>query len=563
MTKQVLFAVTFFTITLFTVALNAQTKEVLAPAATGVSDTFQNYSQQIQGAQQGPALGDEAEIPTPPPTSVWLLDAPIGTDVAAPPSSMLNQTSNGSLPVTISKNYTGLGDGFNGTWTDQGLLPPSPVIGVGLTQIVQWVNIRLTVLDKATGAPLLGGSGFINANQIWAGLGPSSLCAITNRGDPLVQYDRLAGRWVLSQFASSTIATAQCIAVSQTSDATGAYNLYEYDQSNYPDYTKLAVWPDAYYLTFDTFAYVEGALTMYTGSSVCAYDRAAMIAGTPASAVCFVSGTDGSQYRMLAADFEGTIPPAAGEAEFVLNGDWFSKNSPPYGLQLRRFHPDFVTPANSTLTDGLGGGAGSFVSLPFDSSVIGACGDMGGNCVPQPGTTRKLDTQSMQPMHRLAYRNLGANRETLVFTQSVDPLGAAVAGIQLIEIRNPAADPPAIYNNVNFNPDATNRWMGSAASDKLGNVALGYSVSSGTLYPGIRIAGRLRNDMRNFVRGEMNVQTGSGSQTSSVERWGDYNTMQIDPSDDCTFWYTNEYFVTTSSADWATRIIGFKFNNCN
>ena len=165
-------------------------------------------------------------------------------------------------------------------------------------------------------------------------------------------------------------------------------------------------------------------------------------------------------------------------------------------------------------------------------------------------------------MHRLAYRNLGANRETLVFTQSVGPAGAAVAGIQLVEIRNPAANPPVIYNNVNFNPDATNRWMGSAASDKLGNVALGYSVSSATTSPGIRIAGRLRNDIKNFVRGEKNVQSGSGSQTHSSGRWGDYSAMQIDPSDDCTFWYTNEYIVNTGSADWATRIAGFRFNNC-
>ena len=106
--------------------------------------------------------------------------------------------------------------------------------------------------------------------------------------------------------------------------------------------------------------------------------------------------------------------------------------------------------------------------------------------------------------------------------------------------------------------------MGAAASDKLGNIAMGYSVSSATLNPGIRIAGRLGSDLKNFIRGETNVQTGTGSQTLvSPARWGDYSTMQIDPVDDCTFWYTTEYIINTANADWATKVIGFKFNNCN
>jgi hypothetical protein len=170
----------------------------------------------------------------------------------------------------------------------------------------------------------------------------------------------------------------------------------------------------------------------------------------------------------------------------------------------------------------------------------------------------------MRPMYRLAYRNLGSNREILVFTESVDPVGTGVAGVQIVEIRNPGANPPQIYNNVNFNPDTTNRWMAAAATDKLGNIGVGYSVSSTTVSPGIRISGRLRNDIRSTMRGELTVQLGAAAsnQTSTAQRWGDYSTMQIDPSDDCTFWYTQEYTNQSSSANWATRIIGFKFNSC-
>jgi hypothetical protein len=552
----------------------AQTPIVLTPDTMAVSDTFENYAKQNPTSPQVLVFGDDDDIEIANQLYIPRGDGyQVSAAVTAPVSSMFNQTSNGSLPVTVSKNYVGLGTGFNGSWVVQGILPPDTTFGVSPTQILQWVNIKLTVLNKSDGSVALGGSGFVNANQIWSALGSSSVCATQNQGDPIVQYDRMSGRWVLMQFAF-TIGTATngahypaspyafCWAVSQTSDATGAYNLYQFGVSNLPDYPKLGVWPDAYYLTDNAFSFstATGGAS-YAGSRVCAFNRAAMIAGGAAGGVCF-SGLSAAHFSMLAGDFEGSILPPSNETAFILSGDWFTKSAPPYGLQLRRFHPDFATPSNSTLTDGFGGAFDSFVSLPFGNSVIGSCGDNGGACVPQPGTTRVLDTLSMRPMYRLAYRNLGANREVLVFTESVDPIGSAVAGIQLVEIRNPAANPPQIYNNVNFNPDPTNRWMGAAATDKLGNVALGYSVSSSTLAPGIRIAGRLRNDIRNSARGEINVQSGSGSQTSTAQRWGDYATMQIDPSDDCTFWFTTEYIVNTSGADWATRIFGFTFNNC-
>jgi hypothetical protein len=562
----------------------AQTPTVTSPSSRGVSQPLRTYAAQNPTSPNVLVFGEgeESEIANQhyiPRNRVSGPNASIPAPrVGAAASPMANQTSNLPLPATVSKSFVGLGTGFNGTWTVQGLLPPDTTLAVGTTQIVQWVNVKMTILDKSTGATVLPNPGYVNANQIWAGLGPTSVCSTQNQGDPVVQYDRLANRWLLSQFAF-TIGTgtsspfrsypaapyAMCFAVSQTSDATGAYNLYEYIFSNLPDYPKIGVWPDAYYFTDNSFAYnTASGLSSYAGSRVCALDRAAMIAGNAATSICFASldPSGGTHFAMLPGDFEGTIPPPANQAAYILSGDWFSKISPPYILNLRRFKPDFTTPANSTFNDGFGGAFDSFVSLPFDNSVIGACGDNGGACVTQPGTSRRLDTLSMRPMYRLAYRNMGANRESLVFTQTVDPTGGAVAGIQLVEIRNPAANPPTIYNNVTFNPDTTNRWMGAAATDKLGNVGLGYSVSSTAVNPGIRINGRLRGDMRNTLRGETNVVTGSGSQTSSAQRWGDYSTMQIDPSDDCTFWFTTEYMVNTSAADWATRIIGFKFNNC-
>lgn len=549
----------------------------IVSSAMGVSDSFRNYAK--ANALNPPSPKEEAEFEIP--NQLYIPRGPSGTNqpaaapsVVSPTSTMFNQTTNGTLPATVSADYPGLGTGFNGTWVVQGLLPPDTTMAVGNNQIVQWVNIKLTILNKSTGNPLLGGAGYVNANQIWSGLGGGSVCAAQNQGDPIVQYDRLTNRWFLSQFAFTTATAtngtpypaapyALCVAVSQTNDATGVYNLYQFTVSNLPDYPKLGLWPDGLYITSNnyTFSTTTGA-SSYVGTSYFAFDKAAMIAGGAAAGV-FFSGLSPAHFASLPGDFEGTLPPPANTTAYVISGDWFTLNAPPYALQLRRFHPDFVTPANTTLDDGFGGAFDSFVSLPFDSSVVGSCGDNGGACVPQPGTTRRLDTLSQRPMYRLAYRNLGASRESLVFTQSIDPVGSAVAGIQLVEIRNPGANPPVIFNNVNFNPDATNRWMGAAATDKLGNIGLGYSVGSATLSPGIRIAGRLRNDIRSTVRGELNATTGSGSQTATAQRWGDYSTMQIDPDDDCTFWYTQEYIINTAGADWATRIVGFKFDSCH
>jgi hypothetical protein len=564
-------------------SLSAQTPSALPAPLTGVSASFKTYATANANAPFSIATDDEEDIN---PNILYIPKPPAGAVstsriapslVTAPASTMYNQTSGGTLPVSIVGNFTGLGTGFP-NWTQQGLLPPDTTLAVGNNQIVQWVNLRYTVLNKANGAPLLGGAGYVAGNQIWAGLGNTSVCATHNQGDPVLQYDRMANRWVLSQFGfgvatrtNSPPATypgppyAFCIAVSQTNDATGVFNLYEYDVPALPDYPKLGIWPDGYYMTANDFSFntATGA-SSYIGSRVCAFDRAQMLLGKVANGLCFsgLGAASGDHFAMLPGDFEGSLAPPANATEYIINTDWFSLNNPPYSIQLRRFHPDFVNIGNSTLTDGYGGGFDSFVAMPFDNSVIGSCGDGGGICVPQPGTTRKLDSLSMRPMYRLAYRNLGANRETLVFTESIGHTAGSVAGIQLVEIRNPGANPPQVYNNVNFNPDATSRWMGAAATDKLGNVGLGYSVSSSTINPGIRISGRLRNDIRNTVRGEMTVQNGAGNQTSSSSRWGDYSTMQIDPADDCTFWYTQEYTSAVSSSNWTTRIIGFKFNSC-
>jgi hypothetical protein len=255
---------------------------------------------------------------------------------------------------------------------------------------------------------------------------------------------------------------------------------------------------------------------------------------------------------LLPSDLDGTTPPPAGEPNFFLgfaNGANVSNS-----LALYRFHVDFNTPGNSTF-------AGPF----FPAGGAGfteACGGDQGTCVPQPGTTHQLDTLSDRPMYRLAYRNFGTY-ESLVVNHTVQVAASGnQTAIRWYEIRNPNGN-PTVFQQGTYSPDTTTyRWMGSAAQDRIGDIAVGYSVSDPTsLYPSIRYTGRLTTDPLNTLQAESTIVTGSGSQTS-FSRWGDYSGMSIDPADDCTFWYTTEYLLTTGSFNWSTRIASFKFSGC-
>jgi len=192
--------------------------------------------------------------------------------------------------------------------------------------------------------------------------------------------------------------------------------------------------------------------------------------------------------------------------------------------------------------------------------------------VKQPGTTTTLDTLGDRLMYRFAYRNRGGV-ESLLVTHSVDPDGAGSRSsvVRWYEIRSPySSNGPTLFQAANYDPDGTSdRWMSSAAMDKMGNILMGYSVvnAASGMKPSIALTGRLRTDLRNQMQGERIVWTGSGSQTTrssgtALTRWGDYTTMRVDPADDCTFWYINQYLPSDGVFNWGTRISSAKFNGC-
>lgn len=410
--------------------------------------------------------------------------------------------------------------------------PPDTNGAVGSTQYVQWVNTAFAVFDKATGNRVFGP---VNGNTLWQGFG--GRCETDNDGDPIAIYDKLANRWVMTQFSVSASPFFECIAVSQTADATGAYNRYAFTYTDFNDYPKVGVWPDAYYISYNMF---NAAGTAFLGSKVCAFDRAKMLLGQVATQQCFqLSPTFGG---LLPADLDGTTPPPAGAPNYVVAFDDVGRN----GLNLWKFHVDWSNSTASTFT-----GPTKITTAAFTE----ACN--GGTCITQAGTTQRLDSLADRLMYRLAYRNFGTS-ESLVLNHSVDVAGRS--GVRWYEIRNPGGT-PTVFQQSTFSPDTNHRWMGSIAQDRAGNMLLGYSTS-GAVRPSVRVTGRLATDPINTMQTETEAFAGTGSQTANLSRWGDYSAMTVDPVDDCTFWFTTEYLKANGTFNWSTRIASFRFASC-
>ena len=477
--------------------------------------------------------GSDSQNPTARATGAMITN-PNSDPVAAPLAGPLTG-------VTAFLNFDGQSAQDNRNLFGFAFVPPDTNGAVGATQFVQMVNVTIAVYAKSSGTLQFGPAAI---HSLWAGFG--GLCefgggtpTFADGGDPIVLYDHLAGRWLVTQLQYDTTFThtAECVAVSTSSDATGSYNRYEYDfGSNFPDYPKFGIWPDAYYNTINVFP-SRG----FAGAEACAFDRNAMLAGAPASAVCFQQSPTVSS--LLPADLDGsTLPPTGSPNYFVGLADSTH-------LNFFRFHVDFSNPLNSTFS------GPTLVSVAPYSEICARATTV--SCIPQPQPGEKVDGLADRVMFRLAYRNFG-DHESLVVNHTVK--GGALAGVRWYEIRNPSA--PAIYQQSTVIDPEVDYWLGSIAMDKTGNIALGFSASSHTVFPSVYVAGRAPIDPAGAIFGPLVLVNGSGVQVNSFKRWGDYSSMSVDPSDDCTFWYTNEYYATTGSFNWATRIGSFKFNSC-
>jgi Immune inhibitor A-like, MAM domain len=447
------------------------------------------------------------------------------------------------------------GDGFMTPILDfdgqgfTGVNPPDTVGDVGPNYYIQMINAAagaiFTIYDKSDGSVVAGP---ILLSSLGAGV-----CA-SGFGDPVVLYDQLADRWLMSEFAGS--GNNLCVYISQTPDPTGSWFNYQFTTPTFPDYPKYAVWPDAYYLSTN-----ESSPTAY------ALDRTSMLAGLPATFQRFTAPSlSGFGFQALTpSDLDGAMPPPAGAPNYFMR----HRDTEVHGpaglptediLEMWEFHVDWLSPANSTFT-----GPFNISVAEFDSDL---CGLTSFSCIPQPATSTRLDPLREVIMWRLQYRNTGSY-QTLVGNLVTDVDGNDHAGVRWFELRRVGASvseaPPghggswSLFQEGTYAPDQENRWMGTIAMDTVGNIAVGYNVSSSSVFPSLRYTGRLAADPAGTMpQGESSLVAGTASNASN--RYGDYSAMSVDPVDDCTFWFTGEYNATST---WSTRIGSFKFDDCS
>jgi hypothetical protein len=499
----------------------------------------------------------------------------IGSDTYFQDTAVQNSIPQLTIPST-NANFEGLSNQDNFNIFGGRVNPPDPVGDVGPNNYVEMVNLVFAIYDKS-GNLLLGP---VDSGTLWDGFVIPD-CTDPS-GDPVVLYDQFSDRWLLSQFTTRglddpSLPFYNCVAISQTPDPTGAYYRYAFRTQPdtvdggyfFPDYPKYGVWKDSYVMTTRDFGLVD-----QYGISVYALEKNKMINGqAKARAVQFFLDSNVVPLEMigdglLPPDVDGkTKPKTDAPAPIVGTQD----DGAGYGATFDALNIwDLRVQWNSTPTASLTGPTQLPVA-PFDSVFPCVGGQGSRDCLPQPGitnTAQYLDILSyrQRPTYRLAYRNFGTY-ESYVTNQSVEA-APNVAGVRWYEIRR-TNGAYSVYQQGTYAPgDGVHRWMGSVAQDWKGNIALGYSVVNGTnVYPGIRYTGRLAGDpLGQMTQGEGVIINGSGVQRTTNSRWGDYTSLNVDPVDDCTFWYVNEYYTLagqlSSTAGWQTRIGSFKMPGC-
>jgi hypothetical protein len=454
--------------------------------------------------------------------------------------------------------------------------PPDTNGAVGEEYYVQWVNTSFAIFTKSGELKY----GPARGRTLWKGFdnGP---CEKDDDGDPIVQYDKIHKRWIMAQFAISSrdpdgLSVAvppfyQCVAVSVSSNPLGKYRRFRFQYTLFNDYPKLGVWVNGYYATFNMFNDPNA------GAMVCAYDQEVMLGVTtnpPRKASQQCVQLDKRYFGLLPADIDGTTSlPPVDTPNYLVN-----LNPNDATVTLWRFKVDWGNPSQSKLT-------GPLQLANVENYSIPCVGFNRLACIPQPGTDQKLESMADRMMYRLAYRRFPDGRESLLFSHivSVDNNGTRSAALRWYELRSPAGT-PTIFQSGTFAPDDKNRWIGSMAIDKVGNIGLAYSVSSSSFPPSIYYTGQSRDERQKGRMGkEKPIVDGGGSQTcilpttgdcdpacalvggrciSNIARWGDYSSLSIDPSDDCTMWYTAEYLKKTGGFNWSTRIYSFRFTSC-
>jgi len=458
--------------------------------------------------------------------------------------------------------------------------PPDPVGAVGPNHFVEMDNVSFAVYDKQ--GNLLSGPTL--TGDLWQNFAVPD-CTDPS-GDPIVLYDKHADRWILSQLTTRGLAPPppnpfypapmyDCVAISETEDPTGPYFRYAFATTQggtffFPDYPKYGTYGNSYLLTSRDFE--QFPATSKYGISVYALEKEKMLEGDPSARMVhfFLDSDVVPIYLMgdglLPPDVDGDEDPRGNApAPVVGTMDQGAQYGAPFdALNIFELFVRWQDQPVASFTLAAQLPVAEFDStFPCTDTITPPPTSQTRSCIPQPGTTRKIDVLSyrQRPTFRLAYRNIGPY-ETMVTNQSVQAR-PGIAGVRWYEIRRTNGQ-YTLYQQGTYSPDdGVNRWMGSIAMDGSGNIAVGFSVGNGSVFPGIRYTGRLRSDpLGQMTLGEGTIVDGAGSQLSRGSRWGDYSALTVDPADDCTFWYINEYYKATTVNLWSTRIGTFKLPGC-
>tara|TARA_R110000737_G_scaffold202403_1_gene221617 strand:+ start:33927 stop:35741 length:1815 start_codon:yes stop_codon:yes gene_type:complete len=472
----------------------------------GITNPISEYSGSFNGTEKSHSEGDVKENRKRP--EVLNLEA---TNEIDPVVQETFGTTASKAPIV---NFNGL---FGG-------LPPDPTGAAGPNHYVQAVNSSYRVYGKS-GSPL---SGSLPLNSLWAGS--------TNDGDPIVLYDKHAGRWVITQFQST--GNKILFAVSTSPDPLGTYATYSYGLSSFPDYPKYSIWSDGYYMTANS-----------NNQNAIVFDRAAMLAGSStASYIALTTPAFITQLgfkSILPADADGTLPPfGTPNYMFYFQDNAWSSSITSDVIKILKFQVNWSSPNSSSIS----------LHQTLYPSAFSAVFANDFSDIQQKGTTQKIDAQASIFNYRAQYIRWGTYN-TVMLCNVVDVNNADKGGIRWYELRQDnATNQFSIFQEGTYAPDDDSRFIGSIAMDLCGNIGLAYSISGPNSYPSLGYTGRRYFD----PLGQMTVQEvraveGSFYQ-SGFNRFGDYSQMTLDP-DGLSFWFTGEYIG--SGGVRSSRIFSF------
>lgn len=465
-----------------------------------------------------------------------------GGDRAGPDPALQNSVGTGD--VSLGAGTTG--NGFDGAanYADNGsvngyiVTPPDTdgqIGGANGQYFVQMINSLTTIFDRQ-------GNRLVPAfasNAFWVGVGGN--CEPYNQGDPIVLYDEVANRWLVSQFAfpESFNSFSQCVAISQTDDPRGAFNRYEFsfDSIGFNDYPKHGIVSDSITLMANIFK-PRGPFFNYGGTFLGAMNKAAMYAGDPASLIGFNIGT--GEFGFVAADRDG---PGDVPALFA------TAMSSASAFDIWQIDVDWNSGQASV---------GQIAAVPitaFDSTL---CSASRGACIPQPNGGPALESLSDRLMHRLQVRDFGGYQSMLA-AHTVDATGNGVAGIRWYEFRKPDGGAWGLHQEGTYAPaDGQYRWMPSIAMNEAGDIGVGFLLGGPNTYMSVAVTGQsaAASGSGEFDAAELVCVHGSGVH-EDAGRSGDYSSTTVDPADGTTFWHTNEYVAVSNQYSWNTYVCPF------